>query len=137
MSHGQQRRNFSFGKMPICQTVSNLPQRAWQLGKLYIGVWGICQAYRKEKMAHRRVAGPATELLAIGGNMGKFLGAIDKSGRERIEIRAAEYEGHPYIDIRTFWRSDDAGEWRPSKKGVTLKPSLVEELISILGKVEG
>ncbi len=70
-----------------------------------------------------------------GGKLSKLLGIVDKNSRERIEIRAAEYEGHPYIDIRTYWRTRDDEEWRPSKKGVTLKPELVEELIVALKKV--
>ena len=68
--------------------------------------------------------------------MSKLLGIVDKNSRERIEVRAAEYEGHPYIDIRTYWRTKDDDEWKPSKKGVTLRPELVGELIQALGKVE-
>ncbi len=66
--------------------------------------------------------------------MSKLLGVVDKNSRERIEVRAAEYEGHSYIDIRTYWRSQDGEEWRPSKKGVTLKPELVGELIAAIRK---
>ncbi len=68
--------------------------------------------------------------------MSKLLGVVEKNTRERIEVRAAEYEGHPYVDIRTYWRVRDDDEWRPSKKGVTLKPELVGELIGALKKVE-
>ncbi len=69
-------------------------------------------------------------------DMSKLLGAVEKNTRERIEIRAAEYEGHPYIDVRTYWRTRDDEEWKPSKKGVTLRPELVGELIAALKKVE-
>ncbi len=58
-----------------------------------------------------------------------LIGVVDKNSGERIEIRAAEYEGHPYVDIRTYWRTRDDEEWKPSKKGVTLRPELVVELI--------
>ncbi len=68
--------------------------------------------------------------------MSKFLGVVEKNSRERIEVRAAEYEGHQYIDIRTYWRAKDDGEWKPSKKGVTLRPELVGELIAVLKKAE-
>ncbi len=68
--------------------------------------------------------------------MSKLLGSIHKTDLERIEVRDCEYKGHPYIDIRTFWRTRDDEEWRPSKKGVTLKPELVGELIAALTKVE-
>ena len=69
-------------------------------------------------------------------NKNTLLGVVDKNSRERIEVRAAEYEGHSYIDIRTYWRSGDEDEWRPSKKGVTLKPGLVGDLIVVLKKAE-
>ena len=68
--------------------------------------------------------------------MNKLLGTVDKNNNERIEIRACELEGHPFIDIRQFWRTSPEEEWRPSKKGVTLKPGLVDELIAVLKKVE-
>ncbi len=66
--------------------------------------------------------------------MSKLLGVVDKNSGERIEVRAAEYKGHPYIDIRTYWRTGDDEEWRPSKKGVTLRPGLVGDLIEALRK---
>ncbi len=67
--------------------------------------------------------------------MNKLLGVVEKNTLERIEVRDCEYKGHPYIEIRTYWRARDDDEWRPSKKGVTLKPELVEELIVALKKV--
>jgi hypothetical protein len=61
---------------------------------------------------------------------------VDKKSRERIEVRAAEYEGYPYIDIRTYWKGKDDDQWLPTKKGVTVKPELVGELIAVLRKAE-
>jgi len=66
----------------------------------------------------------------------KLLGVVDKNSRERIEVRSAEYQGHPYVDIRTYWRSGEDEDWKPSKKGVTLKPALVGDLIVVLRKAE-
>ena len=66
--------------------------------------------------------------------MSRLLGTVDKNSREQIQVRAAEYEGHPYIDIRTYWRNGEDDDWKPSKKGVTLKPELVGELIAVLKK---
>ncbi len=68
--------------------------------------------------------------------MSKLLGIVGKNSRERIEVRAAEYQGHQFVDVRTYWRSGDEDEWRPSKKGVTLRPELVGELIAALKKAE-
>ncbi len=69
--------------------------------------------------------------------MNRLLGTVDKNSNVRIEIRACELEGHPFLDIRQFWRTSPEEEWRPSKKGVTLKPELVGELIVVLRKAEG
>ncbi len=66
--------------------------------------------------------------------MSKLLGVVDKNSRERLEVRAAEYNGHEYVDIRTYWRGKDDDPWRPSKKSVTLKPELVADLIAVLKK---
>ncbi len=71
-----------------------------------------------------------------GGQVSKLLGVVDKNSRERIEVRAAEYEGHPYIDIPTYWRTGEDEDWKPSKKGVTVKPELVGDLIAALQKAK-
>ena len=65
----------------------------------------------------------------------KLLGVVEKNVRERLEVRAAEYNGHEYVDIRTYWKGKDDDPWRPSKKGVTLKPELLADLIAVLKKV--
>jgi len=67
----------------------------------------------------------------------KLLGTIDKHVRERIEVRACELEGHPFIDIRVYWRVNLKDEWRPSKKGITVRPGQIGPLIEALRKVEG
>ena len=50
----------------------------------------------------------------------KDIGEIRKNGKEdadRIMVKVAEYKGKPYADIRTYY-TDDAGDWKPTKKGV-------------------
>ncbi len=65
----------------------------------------------------------------------KLLGVVEKNSRERLGVRAAQYQGHDYVDIRTYWRNGEEDDWKPSKKGVTLRPELVGELIAVLRKV--
>lgn len=67
--------------------------------------------------------------------MNKLLGWVDKNSRERVEIRECELEGHLFIDIRQFWRTSLEEEWRPTRKGITIKPSVIGELIATLEKV--
>jgi len=44
-------------------------------------------------------------------------------------VAVREYEGHIYVDVRTFDRG------YPTDKGVTLKRELVEELIEALAQI--
>jgi hypothetical protein len=50
-----------------------------------------------------------------------------KNKREQIRIALNEYQGHQYIDIRTFYEAD--GKFKPSAKGVTLNKDLYPELL--------
>lgn len=63
-----------------------------------------------------------------------LLGEIQKNSVEKIRVSSTSYQGHSYIDIRVYFE-DDQGEWRPTKKGVTISPSNVDDVIKILKKV--
>ncbi|WP_460901313.1 transcriptional coactivator p15/PC4 family protein [Paraburkholderia jirisanensis] len=59
---------------------------------------------------------------------GTLICEVQKNARERVRISVDQYKGHEYVNIRT-WFVDAAGEYRPSKNGVTLKPSLIPQLL--------
>jgi len=59
---------------------------------------------------------------------------IEKSALERIQIEMKEYKKKKYLDIRTYYRSDE-GEWKPTKKGVTIPPEALEDLIEAVNKI--
>jgi len=66
----------------------------------------------------------------------KLLGTIPKSELEEIWVQIREYRKSVYLDIRVFYRGDpDGQDWRPSGKGVTLKPEQAGELITALESV--
>lgn len=50
---------------------------------------------------------------------GVLIGAVGKRSNEQILIGLREFRGARFIDIRAYFETDD-GEWRPTKKGVTL-----------------
>ncbi|QIB35815.1 hypothetical protein [Ancylobacter pratisalsi] len=56
---------------------------------------------------------------------------IRKNARECLAVRLCEYEGRPYLDLRLI---DAASGPRPqfTKRGVTLRPSLIGDLIAAL-----
>jgi Transcriptional Coactivator p15 (PC4) len=44
---------------------------------------------------------------------------LPKNAVEQIRIAPREYHGYVFIDIRVSFQ-DDAGAWKPTKKGVTV-----------------
>ena len=46
-----------------------------------------------------------------------------------------EIEGVDFISVRIYYQADN-GEWRPTKKGITVKPEKVDELIAFLSEAK-
>ena len=59
------------------------------------------------------------------------LATIDRRDGEQIRIAWAEYNGTPFLDLRVYFR-DTSGEWRPTRKGITLRPDQLDELASAI-----
>lgn len=59
---------------------------------------------------------------------------IEKNPIERIQVELKEYRKKQYLDIRTYYRSDD-GDWKPTKKGVTIPPDCMEDLLQAVIKI--
>ena len=65
------------------------------------------------------------------------IGVIEKSKTEELRIALKEFKGRDYLDIRTF--ADpyaDEGQRVPTKKGITLAPAKIAELIAVLRRAE-
>jgi hypothetical protein len=56
---------------------------------------------------------------------------FEKNSRERVVVGLTEYRGQQYVDIRV-WFTDQAGELKPSQKGVSLKPENLPDVIHAL-----
>ena len=59
--------------------------------------------------------------------MDQLIATIAKSPDEEIRVSLREYKGHPFIDIRVYWKPPE-GEPGPTKKGVTLNPEFFPDL---------
>ena len=59
---------------------------------------------------------------------------VNKSSAERIEVRLVNYHGRDLIDMRSYYLNDD-GDWKPTKKGLSLTPDTFKELAAVLNKV--
>lgn len=60
-----------------------------------------------------------------------LIGEIERSEIERLKVECSNYRGKDFLSIRIYYLAEN-GEWRPTKKGVTVKPDKVDELIDLL-----
>jgi hypothetical protein len=60
------------------------------------------------------------------------IGEIEK-GKDRIIVSTKEFKGKEYIDVRLHFENDQ-GEWIPTKKGISLTPENLDEMIDLLVK---
>jgi hypothetical protein len=66
---------------------------------------------------------------------GQLIASVTKNARERIEIRLREYEGYPFVDLRVFY--EDGAEYKPTRKGLGIRPNLIRAVIEGLELAEG
>ena len=72
--------------------------------------------------------------------MAEVVGEMEKGWNEKILFSVSEFKGKKYADIRIYYE-DDEGEWKPTKKGVTVSlesfaefQERIEELSTFLKK---
>jgi hypothetical protein len=58
------------------------------------------------------------------------IGEIQK-GTDKIMVTVKEFKGKTYVDIRTYFENDQ-GEMMPTKKGVSLTPENVDDILNLL-----
>ena len=56
---------------------------------------------------------------------------IEKNSRESIVVSETEYKGSTYVDVRIFYK-DINGSLQPTRKGVSIRPDKVSELLAAL-----
>mgnify|MGYP001202050807 CR=1 FL=1 len=56
---------------------------------------------------------------------------IEKNSRESIVVSEIEYKGSKYVDVRVFYKDTD-GSLKPTRKGVSLRPEKIAELVTAL-----
>lgn len=59
-----------------------------------------------------------------------IIGDIDKSQSEKIRLTIEEYKGYRFINLRICFLNSK-GVWHPTKKGITLRADLIEEVIRL------
>ena len=61
--------------------------------------------------------------------------AFQRNSVEQVKARLTEFKGKQYADLRIFWMGDD-GQYRPSKKGLTVSPDQLPELAQAVAKLQ-
>lgn len=67
--------------------------------------------------------------------MEALIARIGKNPTEEVRVALTSYRGHDLVDIRVFFQ-DEQGEWRPTKRGVSLSVDSFAELREAILKVE-
>jgi hypothetical protein len=82
-----------------------------------------------KKMADPKASQNSTPSnVNTAANAGTVFVDIRRSDSERLRVAISEFKGRTYVDLRV-WYSTDAGELKPSSKGVSLKPSQIPEVV--------
>lgn len=64
-----------------------------------------------------------------------IVGEIERSETELLRVECSNYRGRDFLSVRIYYLADN-GEWRPTKKGITVKPDKVDELIDLLNQAK-
>ncbi len=67
--------------------------------------------------------------------MEALVARIAKNPTEEVRVSLTSYRGHDLVDIRVFFQ-DEQGEWRPTKRGVSLSIDSFTELREAIVKAE-
>lgn len=67
--------------------------------------------------------------------MDEVIAQFEKNATEVIRMSLPEYRGHKLVDIRVYY-SDDEGQYRPTKKGVSLGVGLYTDFKRALVALE-
>ena len=54
---------------------------------------------------------------------------IKKNSTEVYRIYEKEYEGYKFIDVRIYYMDKNSGEYKPTKKGISIMPNNVSDII--------
>ena len=64
--------------------------------------------------------------------MEKNYAEIEK-GEDLVKVSLTEFKGRQYVEVRTYYMADD-GEWKPTRKGITLSPDLMKQVNTALSE---
>ena len=67
--------------------------------------------------------------------MSEVVAEMEKSATERIFFSLSEFKGNSYADVRVHYE-DSEGEWKPTKKGLTVPVDQFPEFMKHVSELE-
>ena len=58
-----------------------------------------------------------------------------ETGSGVIRVQKSSFKGHDFIDVRKFYFDEESGELRPTKKGISISPDLVPQVLEAIKKL--
>lgn len=53
---------------------------------------------------------------------------IDRGNGEIVRVELSEFKGKSYLNLRIWYTDKESGEYKPTQKGISVKPELYNEL---------
>jgi len=66
--------------------------------------------------------------------MEKTIAEFEKNSREELKVTLNEFKGRQYVDVRVYYRGKEGDEFKPSRKGVMIRPGHLDPLIEALSE---
>ncbi|HSX78770.1 MAG TPA: transcriptional coactivator p15/PC4 family protein [Candidatus Saccharimonadia bacterium] len=67
--------------------------------------------------------------------MDELIAQFEKNATEVVRVSITEYRKRQFIDVRIYY-SDDEGQYRPTKKGVSLSPEVYPDFKRAMAALE-
>lgn len=64
----------------------------------------------------------------------RVIDSFKRNATEEVRATLRTYRGRQYMDVRIYYL-DDAGEYKPTKKGINLSVELLGELTRMIGNL--
>ena len=65
----------------------------------------------------------------------RVVSSFKRNPTEEVRATLKEFRGRRYLDLRIYYQ-DDAGEWKPTRKGVSLSTDFMPELKTAVAALE-
>ncbi len=63
------------------------------------------------------------------------IGELERSQTEKIVVQLKSFRGRRYMDFRLYYLADE-DEWRPTQKGITVRPDMWSQFKELVDEAD-